>query len=250
LDIVGWDSFRDILLIWGIILSLFVFAVVMFSLGVIWLKSGVNKKTKKLDKDDGRKKIVGLKEDFVAGIKKVSDPSFGLVLAIKALAIYFILMGSYRLSWDIYLRQNPQYISNINALSLLIYFLSVILCVWPCILGIGSFRMFRWSRVCIIWLLYIELFTAIWENSLIIYWYLGGWTVGSPFYLTSTIYSILIPLLFIVFYSHKKVKAAFESKDRCIRWNDKHPYLLWLINIVVGLIVFSLTFPWYLLNSL
>ena len=38
MDIVGWDSFRDILLIWGIILSLFVFAVAMISLGVIWLK--------------------------------------------------------------------------------------------------------------------------------------------------------------------------------------------------------------------
>ncbi len=175
----------------------------------------------------------------------MSDPSFGLVLAIKVLAIYFILIGSYRLNWDIYLLVvcDPQYLSNITALSILIHFLGTILCVWPCILGIGSFRMFRWSRVCIIWLLYIELFSAIWEQSFIIYWYLWGHTGGQPFYLATTIYSILIPLLFIGFYSHKKVIAAFESKDRCIRWNDKHPYLLWLINIVVGLIVFIPSLP-------
>lgn len=222
-------DFKVILLIWGIILSLLVFAYTMISLGVIWLKSGVNKKTEKLDTDDGR--------------KKVSDPSFGLVLAIKVLATFFILVGSYRLSWEIYLRRNPQYISDIDALSVLVCFLSVILCVWPCILGFSSFRMFRWSRVCILWLLFIELFWAIWENSVIIYWYLGGWTAGSSFYLAPVIYLILAPLLLIGFYSHKKVKAAFESKDPYVRWNDKHPYLLWLINIVVGLIVFILIVP-------
>lgn len=240
-------DFKVIFLLGGLILSLIVLAGTMISLGVIWQKS-VMKKTKKLSHDEGRKDIVGLKEDFLAVSKKVPEPSFGLVLAIKVLAICFILIGFYVIVFNIYVQfisrprisaEYPQLVPDINALYVFIYVLIAILIAWYFILGIGSFRMFRWSRICILWFLYICLFRAIWECS-------QGWYVLSRgllpnlkigFFSASWIISITFTLLLIGFYSHKNVKSAFDSKDRYIRWNDKYPSLLWLINIVIGLII-------------
>ena len=169
-------------------------------------------------------------------------------LAIKALAIYFILSGLYGIASQFYilaicrpkmLAEYPQYVPDIDALYVFKYVLIVILIEWTFVLGVCSFRMLRWSRVFILWQSYIVLLKAIWKNSLLFYGYFRGLTVGHPFYLVSwllIISSILIPLLFIVFYSHPKVKAAFQSKDQCVRWNDKHPYLLWLIPLVISIL--------------
>lgn len=171
------------------------------------------------------------------------------VIAIKAAAILLILGGFKAIGLKIYVlmissQEYPQSIPDVNALYVLRYVLSMSLITWSITLGIYSFGIFKWSRICILWWCYLGFFKAIYENSSFLYYLLRGlggaeivFRSNPVFSILSLVLSISVPLFFVLFYSHEKVKAAFESKDQCIRWNDKHPYLLWLINIVIVLII-------------
>jgi len=111
--------------------------------------------------------------------------------------------------------------------------------IWLIWTGIGSIKARRWARTLILFSSWIYPicrgiggFVSLFKLS---YMYFNTGDISAIFYIVSLltmIFNLIIPVIFILFYGNKNVKATCQFIDSDTRWNDKCP---WLIPIVLSL---------------
>jgi hypothetical protein len=123
------------------------------------------------------------------------------------------------------------------------------LAIWFILMGIGSIKARRWARVLIlitswVWLivgLSILFYEIAWMPDVYNGMVESGKTTPEAAkvakYLTigfSSIFMVIMPSIFVLFYSGKNVKATCEFRDQNIRWTDKCPLPVLILSLWNG----------------
>ncbi len=140
---------------------------------------------------------------------------------------------------------------------ILVVLLYLLLAVWFVWMGIGSILARRWARALILitsWLWLIcgiggFIFTLLFMPDIYGYMAMSGevpqdLAVVVQYIVTvfMAIVLIIIPGVFVLFYSSKHVKATCELRDTRIRWTDKTPLSVITLSSIFGAIAIAMPF--------
>ena len=139
--------------------------------------------------------------------------------------------------------------------ALLFYFFAAIWFIW---LGIGSIKARRWARALILVASWLWLVTGVISTiymaismpqvyeKMVQSQQLSRASASIAQHVTSAVMVILyviIPVLFVLFYGSKNVKATCEHKDTRIRWTDKCPLPVLALSLLFPVCTYVLSHP-------
>jgi Ni,Fe-hydrogenase I cytochrome b subunit len=118
-------------------------------------------------------------------------------------------------------------------------FAQYVMAVWFILTGVGSIKARRWARVLILYSSWIELICRICQ--FVLYLLLMPVPRGESAFMrmpwavrAMTIFGLIIPGVFVLFYGSTNVKATCAFRDSETRWNDKYPLLVLIAILLFG----------------